>query len=116
MKAHGIKRDVKLCGIDALPIPGGGMQLVKDRILLASCIYPTQGDKVLELAMNILEGRPYQRDNSLNTALVTQNNAAALMMLSDETASEQENSNTFTEKSTAISRNTHTNKFTSCSL
>ncbi len=90
LKAHGIKRNVKLCGIDALPIPGGGMQLVKDHILLASCIYPTQGDKVLELAMNILEGRPYRRDNSLSTALVTQSNAAALMMLSDETASEQE--------------------------
>ena len=75
----------KFCGIDGLPGEGGGIQLVRDSLLSASCIYPTHGDEVLQLALDILEGRPYQREGSLATALVTPDNANVLEMQSAET-------------------------------
>ena len=48
-----------LCGIDALPGPNGGIQMVRDSLLDASYIYPTRGDQLLKLAINILEGNQY---------------------------------------------------------
>ena len=60
----------KYCGIDGLPGEGNGIACVRDSILDASYIYPTHGDEVLQLAMNILEGKPYQKDNPLMAALL----------------------------------------------
>ena len=72
------------CGIDGLPGENGGIMLVRDSLLDASYIYPTHGDKLIELAMNILEGRPYEKETKLMSALVTRDNAHVLLMESDE--------------------------------
>lgn len=74
----------KIVGVDALSVPGGGMENVRDGHLIASYIYPTRGDLVMQLAMNILEGKPYKRDNYLKGALVTQSNASALLVQNEE--------------------------------
>jgi len=76
----------KFCGIDGLANPGGGLQLVRDSVLDASYIYPTHGDALLQLAVNILEGRPYQKETALMSALVTRDNAQVLLMQSEEIA------------------------------
>ena len=44
------KRQV-FVGIDALPGKGNGVELVLDHVLDATFIYPTNGDKVLELSL-----------------------------------------------------------------
>ena len=74
----------KFCGIDGLPGEGNGIDCVRDSLLDASYIYPTHGDEVLQLAMNILEGKPYQKDNPLMAALVTKDNANVLLMQNEE--------------------------------
>ena len=72
------------CGIDGLPGENGGIRQVRDSILDASYIYPTHGDKVLQLAIEILEGKPYQKESHLQAALVTHENASSLLMQSEE--------------------------------
>ena len=72
------------CGIDGLPGKGGGIECVRDSILKASYIYPTHGDEVLQLAMNILEGKPYEKENPLTASLVTKDNANVLLLQSKE--------------------------------
>ena len=74
----------RFCGIDGLPGKDGGIRLVRDSILDASYIYPTHGDKLIELAVDILEGRAYQKETSLMSALVTHENARVLLMQNDE--------------------------------
>ena len=74
----------KYCGIDALPGEGNGIACVRDSILEASYIYPTRGDEVLKLAVDILEGKPYTKENPLMAALVTRDNAKVLMMQYEE--------------------------------
>lgn len=87
---HGIDpKTIKLCGIDAMPQHGGGMQLVADGKLFASSIYPTRGDEVMRLAMKILTHKPYNRENRLSSALVTEANARVLLMQNDETTRQQ---------------------------
>lgn len=87
---HGIDpKTIKLCGIDAMPQQGGGMQLVAEGKLFASSIYPTRGDEVMRLAMKILTHKPYDRENRLSSALVTEANARVLLMQNDETTRQQ---------------------------
>ena len=86
--------NIKFIGIDAMPQKGGGMQLVRDGKLLASYIYPTRGDEVMRLAMNILEDKHYERENRLSSALVTQDNASVLLMQYGETEKQQDHLST----------------------
>lgn len=73
-----------LIGVDALPSADGGLASVRDGMLDASYIYPTRGDLVMQLAMNILEHKPYSRDNNLVGTLVTKDNVDALLLQSEE--------------------------------
>ena len=78
----------KFCGIDGLPDENGGIKLVMDSLLDASYIYPTRGDLLLKLALDILEKRPYQRETLLSSAIVTPDNATVLYMESEELANQ----------------------------
>ena len=81
-KALGGKR--RFCGIDGLPGEDGGIACVRDSILDASYIYPTHGDQLLQLAVDILDGKPYNKEVQLMSALVTRDNAKVLLMQYDE--------------------------------
>ena len=72
------------CGIDGLPGEDGGIRLVRDSILDASYIYPTHGDKIVQLAIDILEGKPYEKETMMMSALVTRDNARVLLMQNEE--------------------------------
>ena len=67
-------------GVDALPTPGGGIEKVRDGELTVSAIYPTHGDELMELALNILEGNGYEKETMMETNMVTQANARVLLM------------------------------------
>ena len=72
------------CGIDGLPGENGGIQLVRDSLLDASYIYPTHGDQIIDLAIRILEDKPYEKETLMMSALVTRDNAKVLLMESEE--------------------------------
>ena len=74
-----------LCGIDGLPGPDGGIRLVRDSILEASYIYPTYGDRLLQLAVDILDGKPFKKEIRMQSAIVTRDNARVLLMQTEET-------------------------------
>jgi len=80
----GLEKRMLFVGIDALPGKGGGIELVRDGVLDASYIYPTRGDIVMQQALNILEGRPYERDLYMKAALVTKDNAETMLMQAEE--------------------------------
>ena len=73
------------CGIDGLPGPGGGIELVRDSVLDATYIYPTHGDRLLSQSIDILENRPYEKEVKLMSAIVTSDNAFVLQMQAEET-------------------------------
>ena len=67
-------------GVDALSGKGLGVEMVADGTLDATFIYPTGGDRVVQVAMDILEGRNYPREDLLSTALVNHQNARIMQM------------------------------------
>ena len=86
------------CGIDGLPGENGGIRLVQDSLLDASYIYPTHGDQLMQLAVDILEGKPYEKETKLMSALVTQDNARVLLMESEEIMRQSRNLEQLHEK------------------
>ncbi len=78
------KNEILFCGIDGLPGKDGGIQLVRNGLLDASYIYPTHGDQIINLAMSILEGKPYKKETMMMSALVTRDNAKVLQMQGGE--------------------------------
>lgn len=75
-KAH----EIMFVGVDGLPGSGEGIELVRKGILAASYIYPTKGESVIELAMRVLDGKEFKRDNILQSAMVTKENAEIVWM------------------------------------
>ena len=88
-EALGSPAKVAFFGVDALP--EDGLQKVIDGELTASYLYPTRGDLVMELALNILRGAPFQRENLLESALVDSRNARILKMQEAEVANQRAN-------------------------
>lgn len=78
-----LEKEMLFVGIDALPGKEYGVEQVIGGVLDATFIYPTGGDKVMQVAMDILEKRPYERDNKLSTALVDKTNARVMQLQTD---------------------------------
>lgn len=78
------REEIRFIGIDALPGEGYGLNLVEKGILDATFIYPTGGDKIIRIAMDILEGRSYPQETILNTAVVDPTNAHIMMLQTSE--------------------------------
>lgn len=78
-------------GVDALPTEGGGIELVSDSILTASAIYPTHGDELLQLAIDILDGKKYDKVKFLKSSIVTPSNAKILLLQHEEVIRQAEN-------------------------
>ncbi len=77
---RGREKEMLFVGVDALPGEGRGVDMVSEGKLDATFVYPTGGDKVLQVAMDILQGKPYEHENTLSTALVNKANARIMMM------------------------------------
>lgn len=82
-KQQNLEKQISFVGIDALPGKEYGVQQVITGVLDATFIYPTGGDKVMQVAMDILEKRPYERDTRLSTALVDKTNARVMQLQTD---------------------------------
>lgn len=84
------EKQMLFVGIDGLPGKNQGVDLVAKGVMTASYIYPTKGEAIVPLAMNILQGKPYKRMNYFQSALVTAENAKLIDMqykeIEDQTA------------------------------
>lgn len=75
----GRAKDIKFLGIDALPIPSGGIKAVEQGRLSATFVYPTGGPEAIEAAKKLLiTCQDVPKSQTLETELITQQNAAAV--------------------------------------
>lgn len=70
LKSRNLDDDVKIIGVDGLYGPNGGIQYVKDGILLATILYPTGGAEAIDLAVKIVQGELVTKNNTLNTVVI----------------------------------------------
>ena len=79
-RKHNLKKMPLIMGIDALAGEGQGIQSVLDGKIDVTWSNPTCGFESFQLALDILEGRPYDRVNKLQTQLIDRNNVNMVMM------------------------------------
>lgn len=75
------EHDIRFLGIDGLP--GEGIDAIQNGQLAASYIYPTHGEEVIALAVRILEGKPFERVNKLESFVITPQNVADISLSSN---------------------------------
>ena len=79
-----IAKKIKFVGIDGLPGTEGGIQYVINKQLDATFLYPTGGDKAIELAWKILNHKPFEKDNILQTVAIDSTNAKVIKIQTDQ--------------------------------
>lgn len=85
IKEHGRDNgNIIYLGVDALPTDNGGIRQVADSVLTASAIYPTHGDELLQLAIDVLDGKTVPRESILKSSVVTSQNAKVLLLQHEE--------------------------------
>ena len=67
-----IEGRIKILGIDGMP--GEGLEYVQFGHQVGTYFYPTHGEKIIRLAIDILTGRPFERENPLLGFVVTPEN------------------------------------------
>ena len=74
------EKEMRFVGTDAIPGEGYGVEQVLSGELDATFIYPTGGDRVMQIAMDILNKRDFPRETILNTSVVDRDNALIMKM------------------------------------
>jgi len=78
-KAVGREKEMKFLGIDALPIPSGGIKAVEQGRLSATFTYPTNGKEAIAAAKKILvDCGTIEKSQILPTRLIDKENAAKI--------------------------------------
>lgn len=82
------RTDIKVLGTDASP--GQGIEAVRDHVIDATFIYPTEGHRIIDTAFAILEGRKFDKVEHIpSLSSVDSSNADILLrqydLLSEET-------------------------------
>jgi len=76
----GRAQEIYFVGIDGLPGAEGGIQAVINKELNATFVYPTGGKEAIETALKILAGETVEKNITLETRIITAENAATELM------------------------------------
>lgn len=84
-RKHG--KDIRIIGIDAAPEIG--IKAVADSVIDATFLYPTEGYRLIRTALNILNGRPYEREKILPLSSAVDLSNADILLLQNESLMEE---------------------------
>ena len=91
LKKRGLEKKIKIIGVDGLNGPTGGLQLVKERILEGTVLYPTGAAEAVKIALKIANKEIVPKNNKLNTILIDSLNADILSNQFDKITIQQSN-------------------------
>jgi signal transduction histidine kinase/DNA-binding response OmpR family regulator len=89
-KKLGLDKKIKIIGIDGLSGENGGIDLVETGKLKASILYPTGGKEAIQTAVNILEKKPYKKENDLSTTIIDSTNVTIMRLQNEKLLLQQE--------------------------
>lgn len=81
--------DVQVIGVDAAPEIG--IKAVRDSVIDATFLYPTEGYRLIRTALAILKGEPYERKVILPKSSVVDMSNADILLLQNEALKEETN-------------------------
>ncbi len=81
------RRPPHIIGVDGLPQEG--MQLVADKTITATMLYPTGGEDAIRTAMDILTKRDFVRENKIGTTVIDSTNVRYMRIQAEKMMSQQ---------------------------
>lgn len=83
-------KNILFVGIDGLAGPHNGLQMLEDKMLTATFLYPTGGEEAIKVASQILAGKAAQREYKLNSIQIDSSNVKGIKAQSDKLLNQQE--------------------------
>lgn len=77
-RKHNIKPFI--IGVDGMNTATGGVNMIINGFIDGTILYPTGGDKAIQVAVQILTGKPYEKNIILNTYRIDNTNARTIML------------------------------------
>lgn len=93
---QGVEGHIKILGIDGMPYEG--LEYVKLGHQVGTYYYPTHGEKIIRLALDILTGKSYERENPLLGFVVTPDNVDLVTTEATELMSQNDHMVTIHDK------------------
>lgn len=90
VKEMQLSNKIHIMGVDGLTGPGNGVEAIEQGVIDASVEYATGGDIVLQTALKILKGEPYERDRYLATYMIDAESAPLINSIYKEVDHEVE--------------------------
>jgi signal transduction histidine kinase/DNA-binding response OmpR family regulator/cellobiose-specific phosphotransferase system component IIB len=86
------KHDIKtyIIGVDGLNTPKGGVNMVLEGFIDGTVLYPTGGDKAIQLALDILTGKQYEKTINLSTYRIDKTNARTIWLQGEQVRAQQQ--------------------------
>lgn len=84
-----LSKTVKVIGVDALPGTDGGLQMVAEKVINASLLYPTGGKEAILTAFRILNHESYAKENILQSMVIDSSNVDLMKMQWSRISSQQ---------------------------
>ena len=88
-KKLGMEKKIRIIGIDGLAFPGGGQDMVAEKHISATMLYPTGGQEAIQTAVNILENRFYEKENRLSTTVIDSTNIRITKLQNEKVLAQQ---------------------------
>ena len=85
----GIDKKVTIIGVDGLPVKGMGLDMVANKNIAATVLYPTGGKEAIVTALNILDHKPFKKENQLFTTVIDSSNVRLMKMQAEKLLSQQ---------------------------
>lgn len=86
-KKHNIKTFI--IGVDGLNTPDGGVNLVLTGSIDGTILYPTGGERSIQIAIDILTSKPYEKNVILNTYRIDNSNARTIWLQGKQVQDQQ---------------------------
>lgn len=84
-----LKKNIFILGVDALPGAGGGLEMIANKVIQASILYPTGGKEAVQTAFRILNKESYQKVNILQSLVIDSTNVKLMKLQWERISSQQ---------------------------
>jgi signal transduction histidine kinase/DNA-binding response OmpR family regulator len=84
-----LQNKIKIIGVDGLPLEGAGLDMVANKSIAATVLYPTGGQESIITAFNILQNKPYQKENQLYTTIIDSSNVRIMKLQGQKILAQQ---------------------------
>lgn len=89
-KKLNLDHKIKIIGVDGLPWKDEGLDMVANKYIAATVLYPTGGQEAILTAVNILEHKPYKKENQLFTTIIDSSNVRIVKLQNEKVQAQQE--------------------------